>query len=294
MLTSGPFYCILCAVLWAVAVILFRKAGEHYSPVVLSLFKSVMGLVLFALTVAVMGLPLWPDNITAGEIGILFLSGVLGVGLADTLFFASLNRLGAGRSAIIDCLYSPFVLLFSVPYLGEPVGIALVLAIALMALAILLGTLQTGPTEPAGRHVRAGILYGVLSMVLMALAIVLAKPMITKSNPVWVTLIRLAGGVAVLLFQGMRPRYRASVLRSFKPSRGWRIAIPATLVGNYISIIVWVEGIRLTPVAIASVLNQMSTLFVPILAAVFLRERLGVRQWSALVIGFFAALLVLM
>jgi len=56
---------------------------------------------------------------------------------------------------------------------------------------------------------------------------------------------------------------------------------------------VWVEGIRLTPVAIASVLNQMSTLFVPVLAAVFLREQLGRRQWVALVIGFLAALLVL-
>jgi len=240
-----------------------------------------------------LGLPLWPGNISGCEIGILLLSGALGVGLSDTLFFASLNRLGAGRCALIDCLYSPFVLLFSVPYLGEPISAVLVLAIVLMAGAILLGTWQGGSSKPVDRSVRTGVLLGVLSMVLMAISIVIAKPVITKSNPVWVTVIRLTGGVVILLFQGLRPRYRTAVLRSFIPSRGWRIAIPATLVGNYISIIVWIEGIRLTPVAIASVLNQMSTLFVPLLAAVFLRERLGARQWIALVIGFCAALLVL-
>jgi len=294
LLASGPFLCILCAFLWAVAVILFRLAGEHYSPVVLCLFKSVVGLALFAITMLVLGLSWWPDQISAGEIGVLFVSGILGVGLADTLFFASLNRLGAGRTALIDCLYSPFVLLFSVPYLGEPVGPALVAAIVLMAGAIALGTWQSGGIAgPSGPSLRKGIVYGVLAMMLMALAIVIAKPVITKSHPVWVTTVRLAGGVAILLFQGLRSSYRAEVLRSFVPSPGWRIAIPATLVGNYISIIVWVEGIRLTPVAIASVLNQMSTLFVPVLAAVFLREQLGRRQWVALVIGFLAALLVL-
>ena len=33
--------------------------------------------------------------------------------VADWLFLTSLNLLGAGRNAILDCLYSPFVIFFA-------------------------------------------------------------------------------------------------------------------------------------------------------------------------------------
>ena len=41
---------------------------------------------------------------------LVLVSGALGIGIADTLFFKCLNTLGAGLTAIIDCLYSPFTI----------------------------------------------------------------------------------------------------------------------------------------------------------------------------------------
>jgi uncharacterized membrane protein len=47
------------------------------------------------------------------EIYILILSGVLGIAIADTIFFHALNLCGVGIVSIVDCTYSPFAILFS-------------------------------------------------------------------------------------------------------------------------------------------------------------------------------------
>jgi drug/metabolite transporter (DMT)-like permease len=44
---------------------------------------------------------------------------VVGIALSDTFFFQCLNLLGASLTAVVDCLYSPFVILFSFLFLGE-------------------------------------------------------------------------------------------------------------------------------------------------------------------------------
>ena len=49
----------------------------------------------------------------------LFASGVVGIAVADTLVFAGLNILGAGRAAVVDCSYAPILVLFSFLLLGE-------------------------------------------------------------------------------------------------------------------------------------------------------------------------------
>ena len=41
----------------------------------------------------------------------MVVSGALGIGVADTMFFECLERLGASKTAVVECLYSPVVIL---------------------------------------------------------------------------------------------------------------------------------------------------------------------------------------
>ena len=104
---SGEFFSTFCAVLWAVAIILYRKCGERVPPVALNVFKNTIAAVLFPLTMIVLGIPLFPSESTLTDWAVLLLSGAIGIGIADTCLFASLNRIGAGRSAIVESGYSP-------------------------------------------------------------------------------------------------------------------------------------------------------------------------------------------
>jgi len=87
-------------------------------------------LVLTAVVVEGLTLP----SLTYTEWGILIASGYFGIALADTWYLQALRNLGAGRTAIVASLYSPFVVMLSIVFLDEALalwqwlGFAMVLA----------------------------------------------------------------------------------------------------------------------------------------------------------------------
>jgi drug/metabolite transporter (DMT)-like permease len=294
-LQAGEVYALSCALLWAVAVILFRKSGETIEPVALNLFKGAVGLLLFTVTMLITGEAFAPEGASAADWIVLLASGALGIAIADSIFFASLNRLGAGRSAIVDCLYSPFVVLCSALYLGEPRGPFLLPAMGLMVAAILVGTWnpEKNVAQPTERRVlHTGVGLGVLAMLFMAIGIVWAKPVLDRSPPMWATTVRLVGGVLFLTVQGLMPRWRRGVAAVFRPGPHWKVALPAAFIGTYLALFLWILGMTYTQTNTASVLNQSSTVFVLILATIFLREPLTWRRIVAILIGMAATVLV--
>lgn len=292
---AGEFYSTLTALTWACAVVLFRRAGDQMPPVALNLFKGLLGLILSVVTMLVLGIPFVPDGVTAGDVFLLFVSGLVGIGIADTLFFMALNRLGAARLAIVDCSYSPFVMLASWVYLGEPISPWLAPAVVLMGAAIIVGAWEPGAFDGvAWRREKAGIALSTLSVLLMAIGIVAVKPILDRTEVWWALSVRLAGGIAFLGIQGALPRHRAEVRRALTPGPAWRIAVPAAFVGTYLAIFLWTLGMKLTYTNTASVLNQLSNVFILPLAAFFLHERLGPRQVAAILLGFGAAILAVL
>ncbi len=298
---TGEFYSLLVAFVWACGVILFRQSGQKVPPVPLNLFKSTMALVLLVPTLLVFGVPFLPAGVTWTDWALLLASGVLGIAVADSLFFASLNRLGVAGNAVVDCLYSPAVVLCAVLALGEPLTPVLAVALGLMVVAVALGTgvaRRRAPTNDTDvdaeqRHARrVGVTYGVLGIVLLAIGVTMAKPVLGKVSVVWATAVRIGGATVFLAVQGQLPTHRAVVRRIFTPSREWRLLLPAAFVGTYLSTIIWLAGMKHTHASIAGVLNQTSTIFLPILAWIFLREPITRRVSVAIGLGFMGAALL--
>ncbi len=296
---TGEFYSLLVAFVWACGVILFRQSGRSVPPVPLNLFKGAVALVLLVPTLLVLGVPFFPADRTAGDWAMLLTSGVVGIAIADSLFFAGLNRLGAAGSAVVDCLYSPSVVLCAVVFLGEPFTVVLAVALGLMVTAVLLGawTARVGDDVPTDsvREKRLGVLFAVAGVVLMAIGITLAKPVLNagSTSVTWATAVRLAGGTGFLAVQGLLvSAHRPVVRRIFTPSREWKLLVPASVVGAYLAMIIWLAGMKHTHASISSVLNQTSTLFIPLLGWVFLREPLTRRIGAAILLGFGGAALL--
>ncbi len=290
---SGEFYSFVVAFIWAAAVVMFRASGLTTPPNALNLFKNTFAFLLFIPTMAVLGVPFLPPENGWADAGILLASGALGIGVADSLLFASLNRLGASRTAVVDSLYSPFIVLFAFLYLAEPISGILLVAVGLMVSAILLIAWKGDPddTPISRRDLRTGIFYGILAMIGMGAGIVVAKPVLNRADVLWSTTLRLGGGVAwLLLYLGHGPT-RRDYARAFRPGRHWRLLILASFVGTYVAMIFWIAGMKYTDTSIASVLNQTSVLIVPILAALFLKEPMTKRKGAAILLGFAGAAL---
>lgn len=106
---------------WAVSVVLYRRVGRVMPPIMLNMSK---GLIATALLTIVVGLT-WqitgqaPTDMTPAMIGLMALSGVIGIGIGDSLFFAGLNRMGARRMLLLFTINPVIMVVFAWAQMGE-------------------------------------------------------------------------------------------------------------------------------------------------------------------------------
>ncbi|MCE8522814.1 DMT family transporter [Ruegeria pomeroyi] len=125
-----------------------------------------------------------------------------------------------------------------------------------------------------------------LGFFMFSLCDVQAKFLTGEFHPmqvVWARQLGLFVGVAVLLaFQGLKIfSTRRPVLQVL---RGLLAAASAAL---------FISGIKFIPLADAAAVTFVAPFIVTILAALILREKVGLRRWSAVAIGFLGAMIVI-
>lgn len=299
----GELFSLLSALFWAFGVILYRRLGETLPPLALNFLKNslVLGLVLVAVPL-VHGWA-WPE-FDGTDLAIAAASGFIGIALADTLYFRALNELGAARMGIIGNLYSPLVILLSFAFLGERLTPLQIAGFGLVSAGVWLVArparrpvqddtesqfpaavadgasghpVGAGPAAPppAHRSLR-GALFGITSIVLMAVAIVMVKRVLENQPLLWVTLVRLVGALGGLLLIATL----TGQLRRLSPQGArfdWRLLLVAAFVGQFLAMVMWLAGYKYTQASIAAILNETSSIFILLLAWLLLREPLGRR-----------------
>jgi drug/metabolite transporter (DMT)-like permease len=267
----GELLSIAAAVIWAGSVVLFRMSARSLGPLALNFFKNIVATLLLLATLAVLRQEL-VRAVPVLDYCMLLAAGVVGITVADTLFLRGLNLVGAGRSQIVSSSYSPFVIALSFVFLGERLSPGDLAGTAFILFGIVLSARRVSASEVSPADMRKGIIVSTISFALMALGVVLTKPVLDRSPVLWATTIRLLGGVAgLVLIAIVSPKHRY-LWRSLRPSRSWRITIPASVMGAYIAMLVWLAGMKFTQASTAAILNQLSAVFVLPIAAVFLKE----------------------
>ncbi len=287
----GQAYAIATAIVWAFAVILFKKSGENVHPLALNFYKNLLALTLLVPTILIFGGG-FSDSFTAKEYIVLLLSGALGIGLADTFFFKSLNLLGAGLSAIVDCLYSPSIIVLSFFWLGESLSLIQMIGLAMIISAVLTVSRSDKNGHISHKNLIWGIFWGALAMATMAIGIVMIKPLLSTAPFLMLTELRLAGGMIILLvIIPFYPRWTTMMMPRLN-RRGFGYLIGASFVGAYLAMILWLAGMKFTTTSIAAALNQTSNIFIFVFAAMFLKEPITPRRTVGIVLGVLGALIV--
>ena len=284
---------IAAALFWSVAIILFKKSGDSFSPMALNLFKCTVTLVLLIPTLLLCGIDFFPEK-PAYDWIMFCVSGLLGIALADTLFFIALSRLGAGMTAIVDCLYLPIVIFISFIFLDEILGIKGLFGATLVFIAIFVGSASKKGVSVTGTDFYIGIILGIFAITLIAGSIVMLKRLLENTNVLWASFARVLAGTIGLYIVVLLSPGRKKLLAELYPSKTWFSALPASVAGNYIAMIAWLAGMKYTMVSVAAVLNQLSTVFIFILAAIFLKEPVTLPRVSATILAVSGAILVTM
>lgn len=287
----GEILSLIAAVLWALAIILFKKSGESVHPLALNAFKDVLAMLLYLPTLALAGVSLIQPHPPSDYL-LLLASGVIGIAVGDTLLFKSLFVIGAGPSALVSCLYSPFIIGLSFLWIGERLTLLQLIGAALIVTAVLEAMRMKDRSRAGLRRRLAGIGWGVLAQMSMAVGVVMVKPLLDEAPLLWALQIRLIGGVlALLLFLWVNPA-RGRILSTLLVRGSRSYTLSSSFIGGYIAMVVWLGGIKLTKASIASALNQTNTIFVLIFAALILRERITPGRVVAILLAAAGALMV--
>ncbi|TAJ55070.1 MAG: EamA family transporter [Nevskiaceae bacterium] len=277
ILGFGEWCALACALCWAIAVILLKKSGESLSPFALNYIKNLLCLLALALTLLVTHGGRWP-GMPGGQVALALFSGTLGIALADTLYFRALNSIGAARMGVAGTAFSPLVILLAAIFLGErlsPLQIAGV-AITLSGIALVTYVKTVGKLD--AQTLRRGVLLGVTSVAVMAAGVVIAKPILESQDFLWVVFLRLLGGVAVMTLLLSVRRQWSALAQAYRGVRHWPQVIAGSLMGTYVSNLFWLAGYKYADASIAAVLNELSAIFIVLLAALVLKEKLQARQ----------------
>jgi drug/metabolite transporter (DMT)-like permease len=287
----GEVLALTTALVWAFAVILFKKSGEKMRPITLNLFKNALSFLLLIPTIYLTGETIFRDA-PGSDYLLLLLSGVLGLGIADILFFKSLNLLGAGLSAIVSCMYSPFIIALSVIFLGDRLTAFQIFGILMILSAVLTASGAGDKHHLARRNLILGILLGILANAATAIGVVIIKPILERSPIFWATEIRLFSGTAVSGLILMLRRDRSLIARPDMNRRQWGFAFLGAFAGAYLSMVLWLGGMKYAQASIAAALNQTSNIFIFLFAALLLREPVTPRRVLGILLGVAGAVLV--
>ena len=281
----GEFYSLACALVWAVAVVLFKKSGESIAPFALNLFKNGLAAVLLGITVFAVS-PEVPD-FTPLSLSLIVISGLLGICLGDSYYLRALNAIGASRMAVAQTLFSPFVIVLSAVFLHERLhGLQwLGAAFVLGGIVLVTWTRDAAMSAVDARRLRSGAALGVLSVLLMAIGIVMAKPMLALHAFLWVVWLRVVAGVAGLLLVVAIRRNAAVLLAEYRAVRHWPQVIAGSVAGTYLSMMLWLAGYKYTTASVAAVLNETAAVFIVLLAVLFLHEKVGRRQLAGVALA---------
>jgi drug/metabolite transporter (DMT)-like permease len=254
---------------------LLKPYAERFSALTLTFTKGVVALVVLGAAVLVSG----SDAIPSGAFWILFASGALGIGIADTLFFRALRELSPHSVVQLMLLGQVATIGMAVVFLGESLislewtGVALVIVGVWVVLSDGRQMNGSGPSPLA-------VLYGLASVLAMAASVTMAKGALESVDPLVATLIRIAGGMAavvliVFVFSHTTERRFHFFWTDWRTAAKFAaIAAFITFGGFFLSLL----ALKYARLAIANTLLSTEPLFVLLIAAVFLKERPEARR----------------
>ncbi|MCW4044151.1 MAG: DMT family transporter [Candidatus Bathyarchaeota archaeon] len=151
----GELAALGAAVSWAVAPILYRKALFKTKPVSANIVRCVSNAAVLLVVLLVTGNGAVLASLPLEAIAMVVASGLIGLGLGDTLYMVGLKSVGVSRAVPLASTYPLFSLLWAILLLGEPVALPAVVG----AVVILLGIwLLSHEKENGGKGLQRGVL----------------------------------------------------------------------------------------------------------------------------------------
>ncbi|MDE5069415.1 MAG: DMT family transporter [Trichodesmium sp. St16_bin4-tuft] len=276
---QGELAALSGAFLWAVSSAAYSLLGQKISALKLNLFKGLIAIALIFLTLIISGK--LQTEINLFTMNLLLISGIIGIGLGDTAFFYALKNMGARRTLLVGTLSPPITALLSLIFLEEQLTFGAWCGIFITGRGVAWVISERTPGVVISNiNIKQGIVWAILAAIANSTGIILSRFALLFSEiiPLWSTLLRLIGGIIIVVFLLLLQRTRQGKSEKINWSIKLRIDIfIVTFGGTYLGIWLQQTSLKYASAGIAQTLLATSPIFI-IPIAVKMGEKISIRS----------------
>ena len=260
---------MLAAACWALAALFSAPVSRKMGAFAFTRWRMVFATVMLGGAATVMGT--W-GTLNPALIGVLVLSGFIGIFIGDTVLFACMNRLGPRRSGILFATHSMMSAVLAALFLGERMS-----GLAMVGCAMLVGGVMTAIAfgkragsesewEATRGRLAVGVGLGLLAALGQALGTLVVKPVMGPDvDPVAASAIRMAAGFgfhAVLLVVGWKPARLDAVMEK----RDWLLLAGSAFMSMALGMTLILAALKYGSAGLVGMLSSISPiLLLPLL-----------------------------
>ncbi|CAM4209999.1 DMT family transporter [Vibrio neonatus] len=260
----GEIAAVSAAMVWAIATWIYGQFSHRFSALQLNIIKGVVGSAMMLLVLPLLPVP--HIEISSQHALILGLSGVIGIAIGDSAYFAALKRIGPNNTLLLESLAPPLSGVFALIFLGLGLSMLNWMGIFVTTIAVVFVVIQPS-SSGNNAHSKSGIAYGLLASVCQASGVVISHFALVAGdiNPLLGALLRLSIGVlaVAMIIPFFQPKPFTHLLSSAKKmaktDRYYLLA--AITVGTFLALWLQQVALKYANPAIAQTLIAASPLF---------------------------------
>jgi DME family drug/metabolite transporter len=286
----GELAALGTAISWTVSAVLYRRALSSTKPLQANIVRlGCTSLVLMGFVALIGKLSVF-SSLPVYSVVLSSLSGLVGLGLGDTLYMVSLKQIGVSRAVPISCTYPLFSLLVALVIQPKTVAFEVIVAAVAIVFGIWLLTREPRSIEgiaQASFRIRGG-LFALGAAVFWALSIVMIDSAVTLpetgtlDNALVLNTIRVLS-VAVFLLAST-----PLTDRKFSFTKIQRKSLTLLTLGGLVALgLGWfllTYSFLYIPEAQAVPISSTTPLFAVVTGMIFLKERITVRNVAGTII----------
>ena len=273
---------------WAFATVVFDRLGKVIPAAGMTFFKGLFSLVLMLILILCTG---GFDALSPHDFFFLALSGIIGISIGDTLFFRSLQDLGAKVQVLYFMLGQIVTMLLSFLLLGEVLTIEVYIGAMILLCGIIIVTIGKQEDHP---NKARGIIGGFASILCFSISSIMVKVSIADVGVPTATFWRMFFSTVSVMFIGFTSKRFVTWYTPLKQTRTLLLFLLNVVVITYGGFLLSMLAIKHITVSLASVLSTTEPVFVLILAFLINHERVSKRELIGAAVTIAGLLIILL
>ncbi|MGR5137862.1 DMT family transporter [Vibrio jasicida] len=268
---SGEVAAIGAAIVWALATWIYSQFSHRFSAMQLNIVKGIIASMMMLVVMPLLPQGL-PTQIEPLHLAVLAVSGVIGIAIGDSAYFAALKRIGPNKTLLLESLAPPLSGVLALVFLGSELTLQSWLGVVVTTAAVTFVVFQPSSSGEATNW--SGIGFGLLASVCQASGVVISHYALVAGDlpPLLGALIRLSIGVLAvcIVIKVVEPEPFKGIKRHIttmgNKAMGWLLL--AIFVGTFLALWLQQVALKYANPAIAQTLIATSPLFILVIYAV--------------------------